>query len=134
MKEQTLLFNIEKKGYNKSEVQDFVNKALNEKKELENEIDVLRKRIDELLELNSLLESKRDLIEQTLFNAEISAKDIVENAQKKAKDIKSTAEAELVKIDERFKTKENELKDVVKRIEYLLNSQLSLIEKYNKPD
>jgi cell division septum initiation protein DivIVA len=134
MKEQTLLFNIEKKGYNKSEVQDFVNKALNEKKELENEIDLLRKRIDELLELNSLLESKRDLIEQTLFNAEISAKDIVENAQKKAKDIKSTAEAELVKIDERFKTKENELKDVVKRIEYLLNSQLSLIEKYNKPD
>ena len=134
MKEQTLLFNIEKKGYNKSEVQDFVNKALNEKKELENEIDLLRKRIDELLELNSLLESKRDLIEQTLFNAEISAKDIIENAQKKAKDIKSTAEAELVKIDERFKTKENELKDVVKRIEYLLNSQLSLIEKYNKPD
>lgn len=134
MKEQTLLFNIEKKGYNKSEVQNFVNKALSEKKELENEIDVLRKRIDELLELNSLLESKRDLIEQTLFNAEISAKDIVENAQKKAKDIKSTAEAELVKIDERFKTKENELKDVVKRIEYLLNSQLSLIEKYNKPD
>ncbi len=134
MKDQTLLFGIEKKGYSKIEVQAFVDKTSAQIAELEQENVKLRLKIDELSEINALLESRKSMIEQTLFNAELSARDIVEDAHNKARAVKESKEAELKTVDEKIQTKKSELEGAVKRIEYLLQSQLSLIEKYNKPD
>lgn len=132
MKDQAELFSIERKGYNRFEVRQFIDELQGEKKRLEEEVAGLRIEIDELIKQNNFLESKQNLVEQTLFNAEFAAQDIVAQAENRANDVLKARNAEIDEAVKRFNDKEKEIKDVLKRVEYILKSQLALVEKYNQ--
>lgn len=132
MKDQAEIFSIEKKGYNKFEVRRYIDELQGERKRLEEEIASLRAEVDELLKQNAYLESKQNLIEQTLFNAEIAAQDIVAQAESRANDVLKSRNAEMEEAAKRLNDQEKEIKDVLKRVEYILKSQLALVEKYNQ--
>lgn len=132
MKDQAEIFSIEKKGYNKFEVRRYIDEIQGERKRLEEEIASLRAEVDELLKQNAYLESKQNLIEQTLFNAEIAAQDIVAQAESRANDVLKSRNAEMEEAAKRLNDQEKEIKDVLKRVEYILKSQLALVEKYNQ--
>ncbi len=132
MKEQAGIFSIERKGYNKLEVMQYIDDLQSEKKRLVEEIAALKVDVDELLKQNAFLESKQNLVEQTLFNAEIAAKEIVVQAERKANDVLKAREQEVEEAIKRFDNKQKEVNDVLKRVEYILKSQLALVEKYNQ--
>ena len=132
MKEMADIFSIERKGYNRIEVKQFIDELLCEKKRLEEEVASLQIEVDELLKQNAFLESKQNLVEQTLFNAEIAAQDIIAQAENKANDVLKARSQEVDDAIKRFDDKQKEVKDVLKRVEYILKSQLALVEKYNQ--
>ena len=132
MKEKNGLFNIERKGFNKFEVMQYIDDLQSEKKRLEEEVAALKIDVDELLKQNAFLESKQNLVEQALFNAEIAAKDIISKAENKANDVLKAREREVDEAIKRFDNKQKEVNDVLKRVEYILKSQLALVEKYNQ--
>ncbi len=124
-------FNIEKKGYNRVEVDAKIAELTSENliyKEkiasLEEQLSLLSLQVDEV-------KRKEALIEQTILNAERTAEDIISEASKKADDIirqrDSDADERLSQLNE----EKQELKDVCKRVENILRSQLALVEKYN---
>lgn len=132
MKDQAEIFSIERKGYNRFEVMQFIDALQGEKKALEEEIASLKLEIDELTKENNFMASKQNLVEQTLFNAEIAAQDIIAQAQNTANDVLKARNQEIDEAIKRFNDKEAEMKDVLKRVEYILKSQLALVEKYNQ--
>jgi cell division septum initiation protein DivIVA len=132
MKDQAEIFSIERKGYNRFEVMQFIDALQGEKKALEEEIASLKLEIDELTKENNFMASKQNLVEQTLFNAEIAAQDIIAQAQNTANDVLKARNQEVDEAVKRFNDKEAEMKDVLKRVEYILKSQLALVEKYNQ--
>ena len=132
MKEQNGMFKIERKGYNKFEVMQYIDDLQSEKKRLEEEVATLQVDIDELLKQNAYLESRQNLVEQALFNAEIVAQEIISKAQEQADVILKAREKEIDEAIKRFDNKQKEVNDVLKRVEYILKSQLALVEKYNQ--
>ncbi len=132
MKDQAEIFSIERKGYNRFEVMQFIDALQGEKKALEEEIASLKLEVDELTKENNFMASKQNLVEQTLFNAEIAAQDIIAQAQNTANDVLKARNQEIDEAIKRFNDKEAEMKDVLKRVEYILKSQLALVEKYNQ--
>lgn len=132
MKDKADIFSIERKGFNRIEVKQYIDELLSDKKRLEEEIAILKIENDELLKQNAFLESKQNLVEQTLFNAEIAAQDIVAQAENKANDVLKARSQEVDEAIKRFDDKQKEVKDVLKRVEYILKSQLALVEKYNQ--
>lgn len=132
MKDKADIFSIERKGYNRIEVKQYLDELLSDKKRLEEELAILKIENEELLKQNAFLESKQNLVEQTLFNAEIAAQDIVAQAENKANDVLKARSQEVDEAIKRFDDKQKEVKDVLKRVEYILKSQLALVEKYNQ--
>ena len=132
MKDKADIFSIEKKGYNRIEVKQYIDELLSENKRLMEEIATLKLENNELLKQNAFLESKQNLVEQTLFNAEIAAQDIVAQAENKANNVLKARSQEVDEAIKRFDDKQKEVKDVLKRVEYILKSQLALVEKYNQ--
>lgn len=132
MKDKADIFSIERKGYNRIEVKQYLDELLSDKKRLEEELAILKIENEELLKQNAFLESKQNLVEQTLFNAEITAQDIVAQAENKANDVLKARSQEVDEAIKRFDDKQKEVKDVLKRVEYILKSQLALVEKYNQ--
>lgn len=132
MKDKADIFSIERKGYNRIEVKKYLDELLSDKKRLEEELAILKIENEELLKQNAFLESKQNLVEQTLFNAEITAQDIVAQAENKANDVLKARSQEVDEAIKRFDDKQKEVKDVLKRVEYILKSQLALVEKYNQ--
>lgn len=132
MKEQNGIFSIERKGFNKFEVMQYIDDLQSEKKRLEEENVALKIDVDELLKQNAFLQSKQSLVEQALFNAEIVANDIISKAEDKANDVLKAREREVDEAIKRFDNKQKEVNDVLKRVEYILKSQLALVEKYNQ--
>lgn len=132
MKDKADIFSIERKGYNRIEVKQYIDELLSENKRLMEEIATLKLENNELLKQNAFLESKQNLVEQTLFNAEIAAQDIVVQAENKANNVLKARSQEVDEAIKRFDDKQKEVKDVLKRVEYILKSQLALVEKYNQ--
>ena len=132
MKDKADIFSIERKGYNRIEVKQYLDELLSDKKRLEEELAILKIENEELLKQNAFLESKQNLVEQTLFNAEIAAQDIIAQAENKANDVLKARSQEVDEAIKRFDDKQKEVKDVLKRVEYILKSQLALVEKYNQ--
>ena len=132
MKDKADIFSIERKGYNRIEVKQYLDELLSDKKRLEEELAILKIENEELLKQNAFLESKQNLVEQTLFNAEITAQDIIAQAENKANDVLKARSQEVDEAIKRFDDKQKEVKDVLKRVEYILKSQLALVEKYNQ--
>ena len=132
MKDKADIFSIERKGYNRIEVKQYIDELLSENKRLMEEIATLKLENNELLKQNAFLESKQNLVEQTLFNAEIAAQDIVAQAENKANNVLKARSQEVDEAIKRFDDKQKEVKDVLKRVEYILKSQLALVEKYNQ--
>lgn len=132
MKEKADIFSIERKGYNRIAVKQYIDELQSEKKRLVEEIATLKIENEELLKQNAFLESKQNLVEQTLFNAEIAAQDIVAQAENKANNVLKARSQEVDEAIKRFDDKQKEVKDVLKRVEYILKSQLALVEKYNQ--
>ncbi len=132
MKDKADIFSIERKGYNRIEVKQYIDELLSENNRLMEEIATLKLENNELLKQNAFLESKQNLVEQTLFNAEIAAQDIVAQAENKANNVLKARSQEVDEAIKRFDDKQKEVKDVLKRVEYILKSQLALVEKYNQ--
>lgn len=122
-------FKIEKKGYNRVEVDSYISgleKKIASLDELVNELNTKQKELEGALDNYR----KREMvIEDTIVNASIAARQIVDEAEKKAlesskKYIRDTEEAAL-KLDE----KKRDIENTLHRVEYILKSQLALIEK-----
>ena len=105
---------------------------IDENKRLIEELEALKIENDELLKQNAFLESKQNLVEQTLFNAEIAAQDIIAQAENKANDVLKARAQEVEEAIKRLDDKQKEAKDVLKRVEYILKSQIALVEKYTQ--
>ena len=132
MKDKADIFSIERKGYNKIEVKQFIDEIQSVNKRLIEELEALKIENDELLKQNAFLESKQNLVEQTLFNAEIAAQDIIAQAENKANDVLKARAQEVEEAIKRLDDKQKEAKDVLKRVEYILKSQIALVEKYTQ--
>lgn len=128
MKYTSTPFSIERKGYNRFEVEQYIKKIENEKNSLELELESLKTQLSAVILQKEQLEDKQSLIEDTLINAELAARDIVLRAEEKAAEADKMYQIECDKIEKKHAEKKEELEQVVKRVEYILKSQLALIE------
>ena len=128
MKNTSTTFSIERKGYNRFEVEQFIKKLENEKTTFELEIELLKNQLSAVMLQKAELENKQSLIEDTLINAELAARDIVLRAEEKAAEADKIYQIECEKIEKKYAEKKEDLEQVVKRVEYILKSQLALIE------
>jgi len=132
MKDQADMFSIERKGFNRFEVLQYIGELEGKKKNLEEEVTSLNAEIDELIKQNNFLQNKENLVKQTLFNAEIAAQEIIVQAEDKANNFLKVRNQEIDEALKGFNDKEKDIKDLLKRVEYILKSQLALLEKYNQ--
>lgn len=122
-------FKIEKKGYNRVEVDSYINSLQDKIKGLEelvSDLDIAKQELEATVDA---YKKREMIIEDTIVNASVAAREIVAVAEKKAiesskKYIRDTEEAAL-KLEEKKRDVENTLN----RVEYILKSQLALIEK-----
>ena len=122
-------FKIEKKGYNRAEVDSFINELQSKINSLEELVCDLNEKQKELEDALEAYRQREMVIEDTIVNASVAARQIVDTAEKKAlesskKYIRDTEEAAL-KLEE----KKRDLENTLHRVEYILKSQLALIEK-----
>ncbi len=129
MKDISSPFSIERKGYNRFEVDQCIKKLESDNSRLELEIETLKSQLASVIIQKAELEKKQSLIEDTLINAELAARDIVLRAEKKEDEAERMYQLECEKIDRKYAEKKQELDEVLKRVEYILKSQLALIEK-----
>ena len=129
MKDISSPFSIERKGYNRFEVDQCIKKLESDNSTLELEIETLKSQLASVIIQKAELEKKQSLIEDTLINAELAARDIVLRAEKKEDEAERMYQLECDKIDRKYAEKKQELDEVLKRVEYILKSQLALIEK-----
>ena len=129
MKDISSPFSIERKGYNRFEVDQCIKKLESDNSRLELEIETLKSQLASVIIQKAELEKKQSLIEDTLINAELAARDIVLRAEKKEDEAERMYQLECDKIDRKYAEKKQELDEVLKRVEYILKSQLALIEK-----
>ena len=132
MRNTSTQFSIERKGYNRFEVEQFIKKIEKEKAALELEIESLKNQLSVVMLEKTELENKQSLIEDTLINAEFAARDIVLRAEEKAAEADKLYQIESEKIEKKYSEKKEELEQVVKRVEYILKSQLALIDSENE--
>lgn len=132
MRNTSTQFSIERKGYNRFEVEQFIKKIEKEKASLELEIESLKNQLSVVMLEKTELENKQSLIEDTLINAEFAARDIVLRAEEKAAEADKIYQIESEKIEKKYSEKKEELEQVVKRVEYILKSQLALIDSENE--
>ena len=121
-------FAIERRGYNRFEVEHKVSMLEGEIVRLENELSSLKNQLATVMLEKSELENKQSLIEATLINAEIAAREIVQRAESNAMSYREKQLADLERIDKRYADKKAELLELTKRVEYVLKSQLALVE------
>ncbi len=124
-------FNIERKGYNRAEVDQYLEKLQNEYTTLQNEVFDLRRRLAEANSEKQYLEKQKLLIEETMINAEFSARKTIEKAQAKAKEIEENNRFDFESAGNELEEKKQELQALLKRVQYILKSQLALIENKN---
>lgn len=122
-------FKIEKKGYNRVQVDSYISDLQNKVNGLEELVGELNEKQKELQEAVEAYKKREMIIEDTIINASVAARQIVDSAEKKAlesskKYIRDTEEASL-KLEE----KKRDLENTLHRVEYILKSQLALIEK-----
>lgn len=129
MKDISSPFSIERKGYNRFEVDQCIKKLESDNSRLELEIETLKSQLASVIIQKAELEKKQSLIEDTLINAELAARDIVLRAEKKEDEAERMYQLECDKIDRKYAEKKQELDEVLKRVEYILKSQLALIER-----
>ena len=129
MKNKSGPFSIERKGYNRFEVEQSIKRLESEKAILSLEIDDLKRQLANVIAQNNELEKNRLLVEDTLINAHLAAQDIIKRAEERAEELADAAiekNAQALKV---LKEKEIEAQDAIKRVEYVLKSQLALLEK-----
>lgn len=131
MKDSFELFSVERKGYNRVEVEQYIKKIEKDKNTLELEIESLKKQLEAVCMQKEQLENKQALIEDTLINAELAARDIVLKAEEKSAEAEKLYQVECEKVEKKYAEYKEELDQIVKRVEYILRSQLALIEKNN---
>lgn len=131
MKDSFELFSVERKGYNRVEVEQYIKKIEKDKNTLELEIESLKKQLEAVCTQKEQLENKQALIEDTLINAELAARDIVLKAEEKSAEAEKLYQVECEKVEKKYAEYKEELEQIVKRVEYILRSQLALIEKNN---
>ena len=122
-------FKIEKKGYNRVQVDSYISDLQSKVSGLEELVEELNEKQKELEEAVGAYKKREMRIEDTIINASVAARQIVDSAEKKAlesskKYIRDTEEASL-KLEE----KKRDLENTLHRVEYILKSQLALIEK-----
>ena len=127
MKDKSTPFSIERKGYSRFEVEQCVKKLESEISSLELENETLKSQLATVILQKAELEKKQSLIEDTLINAELTARDIILRAQSKADEAEKIYQQEREKIESVYAEKQQELAEMKKRVEYILKSQLSLI-------
>ena len=127
MKDKSTPFSIERKGYSRFEVEQCVMKLESEISRLEVENEALKSQLASVILQKAELEKKQSLIEDTLINAELTARDIILRAQSKADEAEKIYQQEREKIESVYAEKQQELDEIKKRLEYILKSQLSLI-------
>ena len=133
MKDKSSPFNIERKGYNRFEVEQYIKKLESEKAQLELEVESLKGELSLLILKKAEWDNKKTVIQDTLINAELTAREIVARAEKRANDAEKMYQSEVERIDHYRAEKEHELEEILKRVEYILQSQLALIERNKSP-
>ncbi|MBR2860809.1 MAG: hypothetical protein IKB86_03125 [Clostridia bacterium] len=129
MKNKSGPFSIERKGYNRFEVEQSIKRLESEKAMLSLEIEELKRQLANVIAQNNELEKNRSLVEDTLINAHLAAQDIVRRAEERAEEIADLALEKNTRAFQELKEKEKEAQDTIKRVEYVLKSQLALLEK-----
>ncbi len=129
MKDISTPFTIERKGYNRFEVEQCIKKLESNISNLEYEVSTLKSQLASVIFQKAELENKRALIEDTLINAELAARDILLQAENKAAEAEKIYQIECEKIEKKYAERKEDLEQVIKRVEYVLKSQLALIEK-----
>ena len=131
MKDSFELFTVERKGYNRVEVEQYIKKLEKDRNALALEVESLKSQLTAVNMQKAQLENKQSLIEDTLINAELAARDIVLKAEEKNAEAERLYQIECEKVEKKYAEYKEELDQVVKRVEYILRSQLALIEKNN---
>jgi len=121
-------FNIEKKGYNRAEVERTVNLLETENATLKHDIEVLKNTLSECNDRLYKLEERKMLIEETLVSAEMMARQRIQEATASAEKINNSYIEENEALKAEIAQRREELEETVKRMEYVLKSQLSLLE------
>ncbi len=129
MKDKSTPFSIERKGYSRFEVEQCVKKLESEISRLERDNEALKSQLATVMLQKDEYEKKQALIEETLINAELTARDIILRAESKAGEAEEHYRDECEKIERFYAEKKQELDEIMKRVEYILKSQLALIEK-----
>ena len=128
MKNTSTPFTVERKGYNRFEVEQCIKKLESDISRLENEVDTLKSQLASVILQKAELENKQSLIEDTLINAELAAREIVFRAETKVAEAEKLYQIESEKVEKKYQERKQDIEQVLKRVEYVLKSQLALIE------
>ncbi len=126
---QSASFHMERKGYNRFEVDNCIKEQQEEIAALTGQIEALKQELQQLNQANSVLKNREAVIEDTIINAELTAKRILEEAEKKAAEISVRKEYEEHRKLAEIEEKKKELEDIQKRVKYILKSQLAMLER-----
>lgn len=126
---QTISFHMERKGYNRFEVDNRINALQEENAALSSRIEELKAELEALNQTVSGLKSREAVIEDTIINAELTARRIIDEAEKKAADIGMRKKLEEDQYLTQIEEKKKELQDMQNRVKYILESQLAMLER-----
>ncbi len=127
MKDKNALFSVERKGYNRFEVEQRLKQFESEKAMLFLEIDELKKQLSVVVEENIELKKRQMLVEETLINAHLAAQDIIKRAEIRAAEIEADKLKQDAKLVVELADKKKDLENMLNRVEYILKSQLALL-------
>ena len=126
---QAASFSMERKGYNRFEVDNCIKAQQEEITALTAQVAALKEELQLLGQANSVLKSREAVIEDTIINAELTARRIVEEAEKKAAEIGMRKEYEENRKLAEIEEKKKDLENIQKRVKYILKSQLAMLER-----
>ena len=121
-------FGLERKGYNRYEVDRFILQINQELELLRARLADCERRLKEQDEALAQARKDRQYIGDTMIQAELAARDIVEEAEERARERENRRRAEEETQIRLLNEKKQELEEMRKRMAYLLRSQLALLE------
>ena len=121
-------FDLTKKGYATEQVDAFIDRIAGEIDLLSKEIDYMRQQNNELLVTIEALKSREVAIEQSIVEASNLRNEIIDKANLDAKKIMEDATEMVADQQKQLELLKQEEEQTIKRIRYIIESQLANLE------
>ena len=121
-------FTIVKKGYDPSETEACIDRLEGEINAKSMELEHLNSRLETMQKQLNEYADKEQAINRTLVEASQLRQELLDNAEKRAKEIRAVTDAQLLSGGEELLRMKQEQVQIYERIEYVLEAQLAVMK------